>query len=149
MGFLFDGADRRCKRHARTVIIMRKLLDEYAQAVAARACAMMASPGQKTPLLIAAEAREAKAREALDDAINQASSLVGQAVSDVEAIEKAAPQVYADDPRYTEGYRANFERPHNARRPFTLKDARPLARVSARYLREAWTILEPPLNPFL
>jgi hypothetical protein len=133
---------------------MRRLIDEYAQAVAARACAMQVSigamsPGHKTPLLIAAEAREAKAREALDDAVRGAADLVAQSIPEVEAIAVAAPQMYADDPRIAEGYRANFERPHNATRAFTLKDARPLARHSARMLRQAWELLDPSLpSPF-
>lgn len=129
---------------------MRRLLDEYGAAVAARATAMMAcigamTPGTKAPLLVEAERREAAAREALEDAIQKASCLVAQAIPDIEAIDIAAPQTYADDPRFTEGCRANFTRPPNARRAFTLRDARPLARCAARYLREAWDLLDPPL----
>jgi hypothetical protein len=134
---------------------VRDLLDEYGAAAAARAVAVhvcigggVAPIGKKAPLLVAAEEREAKAREALEDAIRQASFLVAQALPDVEAIALAAPQRYADDPAITEGYRANFDRPYNARRPFTLKDARPLARTSARLLREAWELLDPPIEPF-
>lgn len=125
---------------------MRELLDAYAQAVEHRT-ALESDPHGCSPATLA-RAQEAAAREALDTAISEASSLVGQAIGDVEAIAAAAPQTYADDPRYTEGYRANFERPHNARRAFTLKDAKPLARTAARYLRQAWEVLDPPLEPF-
>ena len=125
---------------------MRALLDTYGAAVAARtAAALTLGAG---PALDDCKARETAAREALEQAIYRASGLVGQAVADVEAIAIAAPQTYADDPRYTEGSRANFERPHNARRAFTLKDAKPLARCAARQLREAWELLDPPIVPF-
>lgn len=134
---------------------MRALIDEYGAAVVARVAACHISiaagftPGCKAPLLIAAEEREKDARERLDDAVAQASSLVAQVISEVETIDRATPQRYSDDPTVTEGYRANFERASNARRKFTLKDARPLARYSARLLREAWEVLDPALKgPF-
>lgn len=131
---------------------MRDLIREYGAAVAARVelereAWLESHPEAGQPLRDARTA-ETAALEALEDARRHAAQLVAQAIPEVEAIAAAAPQVYADDPRYTEGYRANFDRPHNARRPFTMKDAKPLARVAARHLREAWELLDPTLRPF-
>jgi ABC-type molybdate transport system substrate-binding protein len=118
---------------------VRKLIDEYGAAVAARAKA----EGEPDPCgsRAAARAREAKAREALEDAITQAACIVSQALGDVEAIDAAKPLKYADDPSYDGG--TNFSRKYNERRAFTLKDARPYARCASRMLRQVWEILDP------
>jgi hypothetical protein len=132
---------------------MRKLMDEYGAACAARACAVQVSmgvmpPGQKAPLVLDAEARERKAREALEDALRQATLNVCEALRDTEAIEQTKDTQYADDPLL--GGPAPNEDHRGKRRRFTLADARPLARTAALQLRNAWELLDPPLRgPFM
>lgn len=67
-----------------------------------------------------------------------ASLLVSEALAEVLKVVKAEDQLYAD--RET-----NFNRPVNARRKYTLKDAREHARYAERLLREAWELLDPTL----
>lgn len=124
---------------------MKALIDEYGAAVAARVSAALGFYADEPPLLIAARAREKAAREALDDAVYQAGRRVAEAITNVEAIVVAAPEVYSDDPKWG-GPVQNFDRPSNARRKFTLKDAKPRARYATRVLREAWEVLDPSLK---
>ena len=119
---------------------VKALIDEYGSAVAARVAAAIVAGA--SPLLEAAKEREIAARQALDTCVFAAAQLVSEAMTDVEKIDASAPQKYSDDPSWG-GSKQNFERGYNARRKFSLKDAKPLARYAAKQLRKAWDILEP------
>ena len=126
------------------VMGMRALIEEYGAAVAARAaCAVGIGGGSN---LEACKVREREAHDALRAACHIVGQLIGECVTEVEAIANAKPQRYADDPEVV-GYGpgSNCDRPHGARRAFTLKDAKPRARAAARRLREAWEMVDPSL----
>lgn len=120
---------------------MRALINEYGAAVAACAAAAVVAGGSL--LLTEASEREVIARQALDDAIQEVEQLISVAMGEIIKVGEAQPQVYADDPAWG-GSKPNFDRRHNARRAFTLKDARPLARCATQKLREAWDLIAPP-----
>jgi hypothetical protein len=71
-----------------------------------------------------------------EDRLTAAALLVSQALGEVDAIHEAKPVGYAD-------FGTNFRRAHNDRHPFTMRDAKPRARVAARLMREAWQLLDP------
>lgn len=68
----------------------------------------------------------------------EASLLVAQAIGEVDEI------VYANDLSYADAYEVTSTRHWNAKRKFTLKDARLKARHAAELLRQAWDLLDPP-----
>lgn len=75
----------------------------------------------------------------IDDRARQVELLITAALGEVEEIADAKPMEYADRD-------CNFTRPYNAKRPFSLKDAKSRARCAAKYLREAWDLCAPPVH---
>ncbi len=91
--------------------------------------------------------RELVLREDIDDLLAQVTLMLTEALRDVENIANAEPLKHADHPTLNEGCRANFERGHHEKRAYTLKDAKPRARVAAAKLREVWDLVDPPMRP--
>lgn len=74
-----------------------------------------------------------------EDDRTAAAALIGQALLEIDSIHEAAPM------GLTPTYYNDLHRPRD-KRPFTLKDAKPRAKVAARMLREAWELIDPSLH---
>jgi hypothetical protein len=76
----------------------------------------------------------------LKDQMFVLSGIVSQAISDLEDIAEGKPQTYADtlDNQLKHGSRG--------RRAMTMKDVKPIARRTAKALREVWEFLDPTGN---
>lgn len=130
---------------------MRDLIEEYGAAVAARARLerrdgwLESRPEAGRPLCDARE-REAKARDALEDAVAAAVIHIGEAVSLADDVRHGKRVLRADD-RTIVAYesQANSRVGGERFRAPTLKDAKRNAEMIARRLREAWEILDPSL----
>lgn len=73
----------------------------------------------------------------LREAMFVMSGIVSQAVSDLEDIADAKPQVYADTLENA------LNRCYTARRKMTMKDVKPIAKRNAEALRKVWDFLDP------
>lgn len=89
--------------------------------------------------------RELVSREDVEDLLSRVTMLLTEALMDVENIANAEPLKHADHPTLNEGCRANFNRGHHEKRAYTLKDAKPRARVAAAKLRQVWDLVDPPM----
>jgi hypothetical protein len=78
-------------------------------------------------------------RKPAEDERALAAGLIGQALIEVDSIHEAKPMGLAPT------YYNDLHRPRD-KRPFTLKDAKPRAKLAARYLREAWELIDPSIQ---
>ena len=68
------------------------------------------------------------------------SNIVASAIGELEDIADAKPQTYVDTLQNV------LNRPRNARRPMTMKDAKRIASFNAKQLRKVWQFLDPTGN---
>ncbi len=128
---------------------MRRLLDEYARAVGARATAVQVSMGQhpaagKTALLLHAQTQEVEAREALEAALGEVGLYLGNAISEADNVRTDKRILRASDMTLVAyGSQANDKVGVERYRKPTLKDAKRAAESIARNLRKAWQIVDP------
>jgi len=126
---------------------VKALIDEYGAAVAARVAAVLlaANAGiENAPLVTEAKERERIAKDALETSLAAAAALVSQSIISVEAIANAKPVFRADL-----HIRNTYKTPADLQRPYSLKDAKPDARLAAKMLREAWDLVDPASKPKL